>query len=538
MQLTTAEPAQQAAQDRPTATRSPRRLALGTRLTIYVTLSVAAVITLIIFVGTLIAERQLDNDLRETAEVTAFAVADDIELRPEPVSADALVPVLRSFINAAPDLRSITVFRAVDGRPDAVVSTSVVAPAPAALVQDVITRGDTVASQPTPDTLYVAVPIKPAGVVTGAVAVAVSLGPVRQFQRTAGLVAFGGAAFAVAAIAFLIHLLARRLMLTPLNEIHRVMRRARGGDLGARARVTHDNEMGDVADGLNAMLVELDDLHRSLSQRVSAATGELRDRNQELMRSYQSVSRLRETAARAQQLAAVGQTMANVAHQIGTPLNLVSGHVQLLQQEITDPALEAPPAHRRRTDRSRRRHGAQPPRARAAAGRAPARAYRRGDCPHRRRDARAARERRRRSRPRRRSSPGQRRRRRSAAGAGAAQPRHQRARRDARRRHADARGANGGRARQDRGARHGIRHFARRAAAHVRAVGDDQAGGARHRPRPEHHARPDHRPRRHDRGDDVRRPRHDVHHRAARGRHAGRRRHDDGGPAHANPDRR
>jgi signal transduction histidine kinase len=117
------------------------------------------------------------------------------------------------------------------------------------------------------------------------------------------------------------------------------MRRARGGDLGARTRVTQDNEMGDVAVGLNAMLSELDDLHSSLSQRVAAATGELRDRNEELVRSYESVLRLRETVARAQQLAAVGQTMANVAHQIGTPLNLVSGHVQLLQQEITDPAL-------------------------------------------------------------------------------------------------------------------------------------------------------------------------------------------------------
>ena len=95
--------------------------------------------------------------------------------------------------------------------------------------------------------------------------------------------------------------------------------------------------MKDVGEGLNAMLAELDDLHRSLSQRVAAATGELRDRNKELVRSYESVSRLRETAARAQQLAAVGQTMANVAHQIGTPLNLVSGHVQLLQHEISDP---------------------------------------------------------------------------------------------------------------------------------------------------------------------------------------------------------
>jgi signal transduction histidine kinase len=340
MQVSTADQAQDAAQNRPTTARSPRRPALGTRLTMYVTLSVTAVIAIVTFVATLVAERQLDNDLRETAEVTAFAVADDIELRPETVSPDTLVPVLRSFMNAAPDLRSITVFRAVDGRGDTVVSTSVVAPAPPALVRDVIARGETVTSQPTTDTLFVAVPIRSGGDVSGAVAVAVSLGAITQLQRRAGLIALSGAAFAVIAIAVLIRVLAQRLILSPLTEIHRVMGRARSGDLGVRARVSQDNEMGDVAEGLNAMLMELDDLHRSLSQRVSAATGELRDRNQELVRSYESVSRLRETAARAQQLAAVGQTMANVAHQIGTPLNLVSGHVQLLQYEITDPALK------------------------------------------------------------------------------------------------------------------------------------------------------------------------------------------------------
>jgi len=339
MQVSPADEAVVPQQNRLTAARSPRRLTLGARVSMYVTLSVAAVITVITFAGTFIAQRQLDNDLRETAEITAFAVADDIELRPEPVAAEPLVPVLRSFLNAAPDLRSITVFRAAAGKPEMLVSTSVVAPAPGSIVQSVLDNGETVATQPTPDMLFVAVPIRPANAVTGAVAVAVSLGAVRQMQRTAGLIAFGGAAFAVAAIAFLINLLVRRLMLRPLNEIHRVMGTARRGDLGARAHVMQDNEMGDVAEGLNAMLVELDDLHRSLSQRVAEATGELRDRNKELMRSYESVSRLRETAARAQQLAAVGQTMANVAHQIGTPLNLVSGHVQLLQQEVTDPAL-------------------------------------------------------------------------------------------------------------------------------------------------------------------------------------------------------
>jgi signal transduction histidine kinase len=275
MQLSTAAEPGATAQDRPTAARSPRLPALGTRLTVSVTLLVAAVITLITYVGTLIAQRQLDNDLRETAEVTAFAVADDVELRQEPIAEDALVPVLRSFMNAAPDLRSITVFSAVDGHAETLVSTSVIAPPPPSLVQNVIAHGETVTSQPAPDTLLVAVPVGQPGTIKGAVAVTVSTRAVRQLQRAAAVVAFGGDAFAVLAIAALISLLAR-----------------------------------------------------------------LRDRNQELVRSYQSVSRLRETAARAQQLAAVGQTMANVAHQIGTPLNLVSGHVQLLQHEISEPSIQ------------------------------------------------------------------------------------------------------------------------------------------------------------------------------------------------------
>ena len=88
---------------------------LGTRLAFFVALSVAAVITLLTLAGTRIARRQIDGDLRETAQVTAVGLADDIELRADPWNADALVPVLRDFMNAGADLRSISVFRAGAG---------------------------------------------------------------------------------------------------------------------------------------------------------------------------------------------------------------------------------------------------------------------------------------------------------------------------------------------------------------------------------------------------------------------------------------
>jgi two-component system, NtrC family, sensor kinase len=47
---------------------------------------------------------------------------------------------------------------------------------------------------------------------------------------------------------------------------------------------------------------------------------------------------LREALGRAEQMAAVGQTAANVAHQIGTPLNLISGYVQML---LADTSIDA-----------------------------------------------------------------------------------------------------------------------------------------------------------------------------------------------------
>ena len=90
----------------------------------------------------------------------------------------------------------------------------------------------------------------------------------------------------------------------------------------------HD-ELGAVASGLNQMLAEIEELHGGLQQRIAHATLEVRTRNRELLDMYQEMFHLREELGRAQQLAAVGETTSAVAHQIGTPLNLVSGHLQL-----------------------------------------------------------------------------------------------------------------------------------------------------------------------------------------------------------------
>jgi two-component system NtrC family sensor kinase len=322
------------------AGRTGRALTLGTRLGLSVALSVATVISLVAMAGAFVAGQELEADLRETARVTAQALADEIELRREPPTRETLLPMLRNFMNAAVDLNAISVFDASTSPPQPIVRTSELAVVPDSVIREVIRTNDAAWSPPDHSIVTVAAPIQKGDTVAGVVAVSVSLRGISQLQRAAGLVAVVGALVVIAGITLLIHLRARKLILEPLTTIRRVMARARSGDLAARAQVTHDDELREVADGLNAMLSELEDLHRTLTERVASKTEELRERNAQLVRSYESVLQLRETAGRAQELAAVGQTMANVAHQIGTPLNLASGHVQLLQRELTDPALQ------------------------------------------------------------------------------------------------------------------------------------------------------------------------------------------------------
>jgi signal transduction histidine kinase len=138
---------------------------------------------------------------------------------------------------------------------------------------------------------------------------------------------------AIIVLTLLVSLPVRWFIHEPMSGIEKTMRRVADGDLGARAPVMRDDEIGAVARGLNEMLARMQNFNVELQHKVSEATQELRGKNEELVASYQRVFELREALARAQQMATVGQMAANVAHQIGTPLNLISGYVQMVMEQ-------------------------------------------------------------------------------------------------------------------------------------------------------------------------------------------------------------
>jgi signal transduction histidine kinase len=71
-----------------------------------------------------------------------------------------------------------------------------------------------------------------------------------------------------------------------------------------------------------------------LRDRVREATLELQKRNQQLQETNLELWHTNRRMNELGRLAAAGQTAAHFAHEVGTPLNLISGHVQLLKSDL------------------------------------------------------------------------------------------------------------------------------------------------------------------------------------------------------------
>lgn len=322
------------AQRRPTGAKLRKALSLRLRLALLVALSTAAVIGIEAFLEIRVFERAVERDLLETARLTALAVADDYELRTDPVDRAALAADLHELVQTAPSLRTLSIVEVSGNSPVVVASTSSEERSEALeLATRAVAAGATVSGSAAPGSAAVAVPVSRPNDAHAAAVATVSLASLEQLRTKGRQVTLWFTPAAIIVLTLLVDWLGRRLIHRPIDDIRDTMARAGEGDFTARTELVRQDEIGTVAIGLNDMLRRLQDFNVALQDRVDEATTELRMRNEELVESYHRVFALREAVARNEQLAAVGQMAASVAHQVGTPLNLISGYVQMLQEE-------------------------------------------------------------------------------------------------------------------------------------------------------------------------------------------------------------
>jgi signal transduction histidine kinase len=181
--------------------------------------------------------------------------------------------------------------------------------------------------------LRVAVPVGGSGRGVGVVSLGLPLDRADALAARAERQAIALGAAAVVLIVGSLSAFMNRALAAPLRRLVAVMRRAEAGDLAGRAPEQRRDEVGQVGRGLNRMLERVGSFQGELARRVAEATAELRAVNQRL---YAAQEQLR----RNERLAAAGELAAAMAHDVGTPLTAVSGHLELLEEEVADPGVK------------------------------------------------------------------------------------------------------------------------------------------------------------------------------------------------------
>lgn len=175
-----------------------------------------------------------------------------------------------------------------------------------------------------------------AAIVAG-VTVALGWLSLRMFERQAEAT-FWFALSGILIMTLLVDQAARLLVYRRLARMRQTMQQAAAGQRDARMPIDGLDEIGVIARGLNDILQGLERLNEAVDVRVEAATEVFRQKSVEIADSHREMAILSEELARAGRLAALGQAAANMAHQIGTPLNLISTYVQLLIQSTPSEA--------------------------------------------------------------------------------------------------------------------------------------------------------------------------------------------------------
>ena len=143
-------------------------------------------------------------------------------------------------------------------------------------------------------------------------------------------------------LVFLIHLMLQRVIGKPIETLASAMREAERGQLEVAVSLTSHDELGALAHGFNTMIARIRGFNRELQERIDQAVADLAKKNRDLQELNDLLVAARRDLTAKERLAALGQLAGTLAHELGNPLNAISGNVQLLVRapDLPDSARE------------------------------------------------------------------------------------------------------------------------------------------------------------------------------------------------------
>jgi two-component system NtrC family sensor kinase len=148
---------------------------------------------------------------------------------------------------------------------------------------------------------------------------------------------------AIVTITLMTYFLFRHIVYKPIGNLLLGMSKAEEGNLAAEVQPAAPDEIGLLTSRFNRMLGRIRQMteqlnldQRRLEDRVRTATAEIAERKEQLEEANLRLFEMQRQLTQLERLAAAGQLAAQFAHEVGTPLNLISGHVQLLRARASD----------------------------------------------------------------------------------------------------------------------------------------------------------------------------------------------------------
>jgi len=151
-------------------------------------------------------------------------------------------------------------------------------------------------------------------------------------------VAVGASLFLVVAFWILLG----RILIRRVSALQLTMRAVEGGLLDVQAPGPREggDELAYLARGFNRMLAQIRGFNAELTKKIEEATAELTKKNRDLEELNELLVAARRDLTSQERLAALGQLAGTIAHELGNPLNALSGHLQLLARrpDLAEPA--------------------------------------------------------------------------------------------------------------------------------------------------------------------------------------------------------
>jgi signal transduction histidine kinase len=326
-------------------------LKLYTRTTILVSLILTSVLLAVVYFFVTKAREIEAQEQLENARILVLRLAISL---PE-LSADLEIAEIRKNIIAFRKLNTtaqIQVIRVYDKSLNEIVQY------PPAEPEDIpqselarLAQKDAIASlredttKPTSQSLiYAAAPLLGNdGKMAGAVSLTIKRVPLSDLSQRLIWLTVALLAVAIVSITSVLYLLFSQVIYRPLDDLVKTMAQAETGNLEVKASVRANDEIGQLATGFNNMVTRLQAMtaerakhQKHLEETVTEKTAELAERNAQLEEASAEMFEIQRELTKYERLAAAGQLAAQFAHEVGTPLNLISGHVQLLMLRTPD----------------------------------------------------------------------------------------------------------------------------------------------------------------------------------------------------------